>query len=141
MSGKRGHAYKRTATRRDHVRSGILDRQHGAENVEVKHAQELFGVEQVVRTHAAAATGICNEAIEATEYFDVASNKSGNVGFNGDIGDLMTDLARSTASLNAIDDVGESAFGPATNGDVHAVLGKTGCARCADASATTGDDC
>jgi hypothetical protein len=53
----------------------------------------------------------------------------------------MTDLARSTASLNAIDDVGESAFGPATNGDVHAVLGKTGCAGCADAGATTGDDC
>jgi hypothetical protein len=53
----------------------------------------------------------------------------------------MTDLTRSAASLNAIDDVGESAFGPATNGDVHAVLGKTGCARCTDAGAATGDDC
>jgi hypothetical protein len=95
----------------------------------------------VIRTHAATATGVCNKAIEATECFDVICNECGNIGFNGHIGDLMTDLARSATGLNAIDDVGESAFGPAANGDVHAVLGKTGCARCADAGATPGDDC
>ena len=59
----------------------------------MKHAKELFGVEQMVRTHAAAATGVGNEAVKAAERVDVVCNECSNIGFNSYVCDLMTDLA------------------------------------------------
>jgi hypothetical protein len=53
----------------------------------------------------------------------------------------MTDLTRSAAGFDAGDNVGEFAFGTATNRDVHSIFSETCRARCADASAAAGDDC
>jgi hypothetical protein len=67
-------------------------------------------------------------------------DKSSNVALNCDVGDLMTDLTRCSARLDAIDNLGEFALGAATDGDVHAIGSEASCTRCADAGATSGDD-
>ncbi|CAB4716962.1 unannotated protein [freshwater metagenome] len=119
----------------------MLYRQHCSENIEVKDTNEFFGVEQVVRAHSAATTGIRNETIETTECIDVAGDKCCNIALNRDVGDLMTDLTRCTAGFDAGHNVGEFAFSAATNRDVHSISSETCCARCADTSAAAGDDC
>ena len=79
-------------------------------------------------------------AIEATEGVDMPGHECGDIGFDGHISDLMTDLSRCTAAADAIGHVGEPALGASADGDVHAVLGQPGGTCCTDTGATTGDD-
>ena len=68
----------------------------------------------------------------------VACNESSNVALDRDVSDLMTDLARCAARFDAIDNLGELAFGAAADGDVHSIGSETCGARCANAGATSG---
>ena len=82
-----------------------VDDQH----VEVQHPRELGGVLQVVRAHAAAAAGVGDEAVEATEGLDVAGHEGGDVVLDGDVGDLGADRAGGTApGLDASATLGEA---------------------------------
>ena len=53
----------------------------------MQHPDELLGVLQVVRAHAAAAAGVGDEAVEAAVGVDVGGDERGDVVLVGDVGD------------------------------------------------------
>jgi hypothetical protein len=94
----------------------------------------------MVRTHAATATGVGYESVKTSEGIDMTGDKCGDIVFDSDVGDLMTDSAGCARCLDPIDNVNEAAFGAPADRDVHSVIGEAGGTRSADSGSASGDD-
>ena len=64
MSRDRRHADERSSAGLHHVGHRVFYAEHGAEHVQVEHAEELGGVLHVVGAHAATASGVGHAAVE-----------------------------------------------------------------------------
>ena len=141
-AGARRHADDRAAPVRAHRSHGVLDRQHGADQVDVDGGTQGLGVRVGERPHVERSAGVGEEDAQAAGGLGGEGHGGGDLLLDGHVGHDVTDRAALTdRRRDLLDRCHELVLGATADRDVCAVGGQADGRPEPDAAASAGDEC